>query len=78
MQRVQPRLFDVVEVAAGLVAALPEQPITSIASSSIPELLVGRRPALTDDVLVQVLPGAEAEEEPAFHHRRGGRWRRGR
>ena len=49
----------------------------SIASSSIASRSSGARPALAEDVLVQVLAGADAEEEAARHHRGDGRRRLG-
>src|SRR5581483_6071152 len=37
------------------------------------EALVGERPPVAQDVLVQVLAGADTEEEAALEHRRDGR-----
>ena len=44
--------------------------MTSIDSSSIFQPLVRCGPAVAEDVLVQVLPCSDTEEEAAGHHRR--------
>ena len=51
--------------------------MTSTASSSISARTSHSRPALPEDVLVEVLAGADAEEEPAGHQGCGGRRRLG-
>ena len=77
-QRVEARVLDrVVLAAVALDAALPEEPDHRDGLLQHLEPLVPRRPAVAEDVLVQVLAGADAEEEAARHHRRRGRRRLG-
>src|SRR5919204_4427207 len=75
-KREDPGLLDgVVLAAVALVAALPEEAhdLDRLLEHLQPRLRP--RPARARDVLVQLLAGADAEEEAAVHH---GRARRGR
>ena len=53
-------------------AALPEQPdhLHRLGQALLAD--IGLRPVVAEDVLVQVLAAADAEEEPALEHGRGG------
>jgi hypothetical protein len=55
-----------------LVAALPEQAnhLDRFLETGLANLRLG--PAVADDVLVEVLAGPHAQEEPSGHERRGG------
>jgi hypothetical protein len=70
-------LDRVVLAAVRLVAALPEQPHHLDRLLQHLEPLVGRRPLVAQDVLVEVLARAHAEEEPARHQTRARRGRVG-
>src|SRR3954463_11312969 len=52
----------------GLLAALPEKSDHLDGFLEHVEALIRKRPAATEHVLVEVLPGADAEEEPPRHH----------
>lgn len=75
-QREQLRvLHDVVRAAVVADAAPPQQPDHGDRLLEHLETRAARRPACADDVLVQILPGAEPEHEAS---RQQGRGRRGR
>ena len=74
-QRVDAGVVDRIEAAfVTLHAALPQLADDLHGLLQHGEADVGRRPVVTEDVLVEVLAGAHAEEEASRHHRR----RRGR
>ena len=77
-QRVDARALDGV-VAASVTdeAALPEPPQQADCLLQHLEAKLRRGPTLARDVLVQVLPGPDAEEESAFEQRRSRRGRLG-
>ena len=77
-ERVQAGLLEPVVLAVvALVAALPEQSDNFDRLFEHLEPHVPGRPAVAEDVLVQVLARADAEEEAPRHHGRGRRGRLG-
>src|SRR5215510_9103418 len=70
---VEPCVLHHVEGAAiALETALPQEPddVNGLGQARLTHVRL--RPSLADDVLVQVFPGAHAQEETSRHHGRGG------
>lgn len=65
-------LYRVVLSVVALRAAFPEEPHHLDRLFEHLQAHVGRGPAVAQDMLVQVLAGADAEVKPAFEHHGGG------